>query len=45
VPEVLMHYRSHPDVLSVDRLKQKHGTLFVWKHIIALNSQAGFPMI
>ena len=40
VPEVLMHYRRHPDALSADRLKQMRDAIFVWNHIIANYPQA-----
>jgi glycosyltransferase involved in cell wall biosynthesis len=40
VPEVLMHYRRHPDSISADSLKQLRNSVIVWKHIIAKYPQA-----
>lgn len=35
VPEVLMHYRRHPDSISADPLTQLRNSVIVWNHIIA----------
>jgi len=40
VPEVLMHYRRHPEALSADTNKQLHSTVRVWNHIIAKYPEA-----
>jgi len=40
VPEVLMHYRRHPDSISTDPLKQLRNTVLAWNHIIAKYPQA-----
>jgi glycosyltransferase involved in cell wall biosynthesis len=40
VPEVLMHYRRHPDSISADSLKQLRNSTIVWEHIIARYPQA-----
>jgi glycosyltransferase involved in cell wall biosynthesis len=40
VPEVLMHYRRHPDSISADSLKQLRDTVTVWEYIIANYPQA-----
>jgi glycosyltransferase involved in cell wall biosynthesis len=40
VPEVLMHYRRHPDSRSADTLRQLRKTVVVWSHIIANYPQA-----
>jgi glycosyltransferase involved in cell wall biosynthesis len=40
IPEVLMHYRRHPDAGSADPLKQLRKTVIVWNHIIAKYPQA-----
>lgn len=40
VPEVLMHYRRHPDSLSANQLKQLRDTVTVWNHIIAKYPEA-----
>jgi glycosyltransferase involved in cell wall biosynthesis len=40
VPEVLMHYRRHPDAWSADELQQLRDTVRVWEHIIAKYPQA-----
>jgi len=40
VPEVLMHYRRHPDSASADPLKQLRKGVIVWNHIIAKYPQA-----
>lgn len=40
VPEVLMHYRRHPDAISADSLKQLRNGTIVWEHIIARYPEA-----
>ena len=40
VPEVLMHYRQHPQSLSANRLKQMCKTVAVWKYIAGNYPQA-----
>jgi glycosyltransferase involved in cell wall biosynthesis len=40
VPEVLMHYRRHPDSMSADSIKTLRDTLVVWEHILANYPQA-----
>jgi glycosyltransferase involved in cell wall biosynthesis len=40
VPEVLMHYRRHPDSISADGIKQLRNSVIVWNHIIARYPQA-----
>ena len=40
VPEVLMHYRRHPESLSADFAKQLRDTVIVWEHILAEYPQA-----
>jgi len=35
VPEVLMHYRRHPDSISADPLRQLNSTVVSWKYILA----------
>ncbi len=40
VPEVLMHYRRHPDSLSANSLQQLENSILVWKHIIHTYPQA-----
>lgn len=40
VPEVLMHYRRHPDSRSADTLKQLRKTVIVWNYIIDKYPQA-----
>jgi glycosyltransferase involved in cell wall biosynthesis len=40
VPEVLMHYRRHPDSISSDPLKQLRKSVIVWNYIIAKYPQA-----
>jgi glycosyltransferase involved in cell wall biosynthesis len=40
VPEVLMHYRRHPDSISSDPLKQLHRTVTSWNYILANYPQA-----
>jgi glycosyltransferase involved in cell wall biosynthesis len=40
VPEVLMHYRRHPDAISADSLKQLRNSTIVWDHIIARYPEA-----
>jgi hypothetical protein len=40
VPEVLMHYRRHPDSVSADSLIQMRHTVDIWNYIISEYSQA-----
>ena len=40
VPEVLMHYRRHPDSWSADSVKQLQNSVIVWDYIIAKYPQA-----
>ncbi len=40
VPEVLMHYRRHPDSISADSLKQLRKSVIAWEHITARYPQA-----
>lgn len=40
VPEVLMHYRRHPDSMSADSLQQMRSTVEIWNYILANYPQA-----
>ncbi len=40
VPEVLMHYRRHPDSWSADSTKQLRNGVLVWEYILANYPQA-----
>lgn len=40
VPEVLMHYRRHPDSWSADSLKQLRNSVVIWNQIIDKYPQA-----
>ena len=40
VPEVLMHYRRHPESMSADPIKQLRDTIAVWNHMITKYPQA-----
>jgi len=40
VPEVLMHYRRHPESISADTTKHLRNSVIVWEHIIAKYPQA-----
>jgi glycosyltransferase involved in cell wall biosynthesis len=40
VPEVLMHYRRHPNSWSADSAKQLRNGVLVWEHILAHYPQA-----
>ena len=40
VPEVLMHYRRHPDSWSADTLQQLRNSVLVWNYIIMKYPQA-----